>query len=199
MPYPLAMPDAESSQTKGEQRQAQILAAARRLLVVDGYDHFVLREVATRVGVTLGNLQYYYATRDDLLEAVIRAEFETNQRDIAARSAGKRPAREKLSAIVRHLIDVWAKEGGRVYVVMSLLAIHHARFARLHREIYGAFYDSLLPVLAELRPRATPAELWRTARLVTTLVDGALVQVPGRTLLADTVHTALVIAERRSR
>ena len=190
------MPDAGFLPTKGARRQGQILAAARRLLVVDGYDHFVLREVAGRVGVTLGNLQYYYATRDDLLEAVIRAEFETNRRDVAAMSAGRRPARERLSAIVRHLIDVWAKEGGRVYVVMSLLAIHHARFARLHREIYGAFYESLLPVLAELRPRATPVELRRTARLVTTLVDGALVQVPGRTFLADTVGAAIAIAER---
>lgn len=186
----------DASRSKGERRRDEILAAARGLLVVDGYDHFILREVAARVGVTLGNLQYYYATRDDLLEAVIRAEFETNRRDVAALSAGKRPARDRLSAIVRHLIDVWAKEGGRVYVVMSLLAIHHERFARLHREIYGAFYGGLIPVLAELRPRATQAELRRTARLVTTLVDGALVQVPGRTLLADTVETAILIAER---
>jgi AcrR family transcriptional regulator len=182
--------------SKGEQRQHEILAAARRLLVEDGYDCFVLRDVAARVHVTLGNLQYYYATRDDLLEAVIRAEFERNQREIAALSSGRTSARERLAMIARHLINVWSKEGGRVYVVLSLLAIHHERFATLHRQIYEAFYDSLVPVLAELRPRATAAGLRRTARLVTTLIDGALVQVPGRTFARDAVAAALEIAER---
>ena len=69
---------------KGELRRAEILAAARQLLVDDGYDRFVLREIANRVGVMLGNLQYYYPTRDDLLEAVVRAEFEQNQREVRA-------------------------------------------------------------------------------------------------------------------
>ncbi len=179
---------------KGDRRRTEILGVARALLVDHGYDRFVMRDVASRVGVTLGNLQYYFATRDDLLEAVIRAEFDRNQAEIAALSSGTRPAKEKLAAIVRHLIDVWAREGGRVYVVMSLLALHHRRFAALHHEIYGAFYDGLLPVLRALRPADTTAELRRVARLVTTLIDGALVQVPGRTFVADAVATALRIA-----
>jgi AcrR family transcriptional regulator len=179
---------------KGERRRQEILLAARSLLVDDGYDFFVMREVAARVGATLGNLQYYFATRDDLLEAVVRSEFERNQREVAALSSGRRAPRAKLAAIVRHLIDVWAKEGGRVYAVLSLLAIHHRRFARLHHEIYEAFYESLLPVLGELRPGAKAGELRRIARLVTTLVDGALLQVPDRAFLADTIAAATDIA-----
>jgi AcrR family transcriptional regulator len=194
---PRSLPGGEKTPaSKGELRRGEIVAAARRTLVEDGYDFFVLREVAARLGITLGNLQYYYPTRDDLLEAVVRAEFDRNRNDIAALAASKRPPRARLAAIVRRLIDVWAKEGGRVYVVMSLLAIHHERFASLHREIYESFYDGLVPVLSELRPRATAAELRRTARLVTTLIDGALVQVPARTFVADTVAAALQIAER---
>lgn len=180
---------------KGALRRSEILAAARRLLVEDGYDRFALREIASRVGVMLGNLQYYYATRDDLLEAVIRAEFAQNQADVAAMAGAVRPARDKLAAITSHLIDVWAREGGRVYVVMSLLALHHPRFRALHHEIYAAFYAGLVPVLREVRPRAPRAELIRMARLVTTLIDGALVQVPSRTFIAEAVAAVLRIAE----
>lgn len=179
---------------KGELRRAEILAAARRLLVEDGYDRFVLREIATRVGVMLGNLQYYYATRDDLLEAVVRAEFERNQREVAIISSGAGTPPDRLAAVTRHLIDVWAREGGRVYVVMSLLALHQPRFRTLHREVYSAFYAGLVPVLHELRPRARRAELVNVARLITTIIDGALVQVPGRTFVADAVATILRIA-----
>ena len=192
MTYFHAMPSVPAR--KGARRRTEILDVARRLLVERGYDRVVMRDVATRVGVTLGNLQYYFPTRDDLLEGVVRAEFARNQAEIAALSSGPRPARQKLAAITEHLIDVWAREGGRVYVVMSLLALHHRRFAKLHHEIYAAFYDGLLPVLRELRPGATTAELRRVARLVTTLIDGALVQVPGRAFVADAVATVLRIA-----
>ena len=181
---------------KGEQRQAEILAVARGLLVEEGYDAFVMREVCARVGLTLGNLQYYYATRDDLLEAVVRAEFARNQSEIDALAAAKAPPRRRLAAIARHLIDVWAHEGGRVYAVMSLLALHQARFATLHGEIYAAFYEKLLPVLKEIRPRASKAELRRTARLITTMIDGALVQVPGRTFVDDAIAVIVELAER---
>ena len=179
---------------KGDRRRAEILATARRLLVEEGYDRFVLREVANRVGVMLGNLQYYYATRDDLLEAVVRAEFARNQSETAALAAGDGPPRERLAAITRHLIEVWAREGGRVYVVMSLLALHQPRFRALHREIYTAFYAGLVPVLRELRPRARRPELLAVARLITTIIDGALVQVPSRTFVADAVAAVLRIA-----
>jgi AcrR family transcriptional regulator len=181
---------------KGEHRRAAILAAARRVLVDDGYDAFVLREIAARVGVMLGNLQYYYATRDDLLEAVIRAEFAANSAEIAALAEGRGTADARLAAITRRLLEVWAREGGRVYAVMSFLALHQPRFRRLHREIYAAFYESLLPVLRELRPGARRAELLDIARLVTTVIDGALVQIPSRTFVATAVAAVSVLARR---
>lgn len=185
---------ARGSGRKGESRRAEILAAARRVLVEHGYDRFVLREIAARVGVMLGNLQYYFATRDDLLEAVIRAEFAANHAEIAVIANGPGDAGARLAAITRHLIAVWARDGGRVYAVMSFLALHHDRFRALHREIYAAFYESLLPVLRELRPRASRSELVETARLVTTVIDGALVQLPSRTFAARAVAAVGALA-----
>lgn len=178
--------------SKGDARRETILAQARALLVEKGYDRFVLRDIAERVGVTLGNLQYYYPTRDDLLEAVIRSEFEANRREIERLSASRLAARRRLEQIARHLISVWAHDGGRIYVVMSLLALHHRRFRKLHQEIYDAFYDGLLPVLGELRPDRRRAELLAVARLVTTIIDGAVAQTPSRAFVTDAVR--LVVA-----
>lgn len=179
---------------KGEVRRSEILETARAVLVDAGLGHFVLREIAARVGLVLGNLQYYYATRDDLFEAVVRAEFAHNQAEIAAIAARSGAADVRLAAVTRHLIDVWARSGGRVYAAMSLLALHHPRFRALHREIYVAFYESLVPLLRELRPDARRSELLRVARLVATLIDGALVQVPGRGFAADAVAAAVRLA-----
>jgi AcrR family transcriptional regulator len=179
---------------KGEKRRAEIVAVARRVLVEDGYDFFSMREIAGRVGVQLGNLQYYYPTRDDLLEAVVRAEFARNQADVAAIAVGDGTTDARLAAVARHLMQEWAHEGGRVYAVMSLLAIHHRQFRDLHREIYAAFYEGLLPMLRELRPRARRPELLGIARIVTTILDGALVQEPDRRFVGDAVNTILRVA-----
>lgn len=180
---------------KGELRRAEILAVARKLLVEEGYDCFVMREIAGRTGIMLGNLQYYYASRDDLLEAVIRAEFEKNQAEIATITGADRSPRKKIETVTRYLVDAWAREGGWVYVVMSLLSLHQPRFRALHREIYAAFYEGLLPVLKEIRPQASRAELLSRARLITTLIDGALVQVADRTFLARLVEAVLRVAQ----
>ena len=69
---------------KGAARRDEILAEARAILVDEGLDRFVLREIAARVGILLGNLQYYYATRDDLLEALVRTELARNTAEVAA-------------------------------------------------------------------------------------------------------------------
>ena len=114
---------------------------------------------------------------------------------LAELAASGRSPHKKLTAITKHLIEVWAHEGGRVYVVMSLLALHQRRFRALHVEIYSSFYEALMPVLRELKPRAGRAELLGRARLISTLIDGALVQVPDRNFLAQAVAAVLRIAE----
>jgi AcrR family transcriptional regulator len=179
---------------KGEARQAEVLAMARRVLVEEGYDRFSLRDIATRVGVTLGNLQYYFPARDDLLEAVLRAELVRDQAELAALAAAARSPRDALAAVVRHLIEEWTREARRVYVVLSLLALHQPRFSALHREIYEGFYDALVPLLRGLRPDAKRVELLQLARMITILIDGAVLQGPGRGLVADSVDAVLRVA-----
>ncbi len=188
------MPAGGSATGKGDRRRGEILGAARAILVEQGYDRFVMREVAARVGVTLGNLQYYFATRDDLLEAVVREEFARNRSEVSALAAKHDDPARRLAAVARHLIDVWAHGGGRVYAVMSLLALHNERFRDLHREIYERFYADLVPVLRELQPGRKRASLLRLARIITTMIDGALVQLPSRTFAAEAVEAILRLA-----
>jgi len=63
---------------RGEASRTRILATARDTLATRGLEGFVMREIAKRAVMQLGNLQYYFPTRGDLLEAVIRTEFEHN-------------------------------------------------------------------------------------------------------------------------
>lgn len=57
--------------TKGQARRSQILNEAGRLFGERGYDGVSLRDIAAAVGITHPLLVHYFATKDDLLLAVI--------------------------------------------------------------------------------------------------------------------------------
>ena len=80
-----------SRSDKGAQTQARIIAQARGVLVSDGYDAVVMRAVADAVGIKLGNLQYYFPTRDHLLLAVMAAEASSDIDDIRAIAKDYKP------------------------------------------------------------------------------------------------------------
>src|SRR5690554_6391387 len=74
---------------KGQARAAQILKAARQVLVEAGYTQFSLRNIAAQAGMHLSNLQYYYPTREQILLALLHyiledynIHFEERYRDL---------------------------------------------------------------------------------------------------------------------
>ncbi len=152
-----------------------MLATARELLVEDGFDQFVLRRVAAKAEMKLGNLQYYFATRDDLLEAVIRAEFD---RDLdALRLATTVESAEGLKTAARALVRNWTTGAGSIFGTMSLLAYHHDRFRELNREIYEIFYRELGVLVRQVTPTLREAEIAARARLITSVLDGVAMQI----------------------
>jgi AcrR family transcriptional regulator len=56
---------------KGYERAHEILVAARRIFATQGYAGLSMRSVASEVGVSLSNVQHYYASKDMLVEAVL--------------------------------------------------------------------------------------------------------------------------------
>jgi AcrR family transcriptional regulator len=163
---------ASSLSDRGAARRDAVLRIARELLVAEGYDQFVLRRVAAAARMTLGNLQYYFATRDDLLEAVIRAEFE---HDIAA--VRRAATLDGLAEASRALVKNWTTGAGAVFATMWLLAYHQERFGRLNREIYETFYSELGALIRRESADVTEPEVRLRVRLITSVLDGVVLQI----------------------
>lgn len=74
--------------TKGKQRKQQILAIAMDVLAFGGYSRFTMRNIASRAGITLRNLQHYFRTKRDLFRAVVEqmiiVELESARSAIAS-------------------------------------------------------------------------------------------------------------------
>jgi len=158
-------------------KRDQIVAIATDILARDGLDQFVMRRIAELADMKLGNLQYYFPTRDDLLEAVVRSEFV---HDLAAIDAvhGSDP-HGRLSGIVDALSNRWFVRNGSVYLPIAVLALHDQRFERIISEIYAAFYTLMSDIVRAVDPAANQATAHQRGFLMTSLLDGASLQ-PGR-------------------
>jgi AcrR family transcriptional regulator len=159
--------------SRGEARGTELVALARTVLVGEGLDRFVLRDIAARAGMTVGNLQYYFPTRDDLLSAVVRAELDRDLGVLRALTTGA----SSLDEAAELLIGNWCDGGSNVYAAVALLAFHDDRFRDLNREVYETVYAELGPVLRTADPGAGDAEIAARARLVTALLDGVAGQL----------------------
>ncbi len=58
-------------------KREKLLEAARELIHQQGYRHTTLSEIAERSEVPLGNVYYYFKTKDDLAAAVIKEHLES--------------------------------------------------------------------------------------------------------------------------
>ena len=159
-----------------EERDRELVALAREVLVGSGLDKFVLRDIAARAGMTVGNLQYYFPTRDDLLEGVVRAELDRDLESLRPIVDGSDLG---VAEAAERLVGNWCDGGSNVYAAVALLAFHDERFRDLNREIHETCYAALRPIVRSADPGADDAAVAARARLVKALLDGVAGQLHG--------------------
>lgn len=130
------------------------MTAARDVLVEEGYPRLTMRNVADRADITVGNLSYYYANKEDLLhdllEAVIQGYVEDFDR-IAQNPA--RTPEERLEDMIRFVVgDLATKETTGFFPALWALANHNEFAAKEMSNVYEVEQDAFSRVIAILRP-----------------------------------------------
>ncbi|GAA1274998.1 TetR/AcrR family transcriptional regulator [Sphaerisporangium rubeum] len=84
-----------------EERRAEVVAAARRVILRDGIEGATTRAIAKEAGYSNGVLTHYFADKDDILLAALR----TSHRRIVTRLKDKLSGRTGLAALRELLMD----------------------------------------------------------------------------------------------
>src|SRR5271168_328734 len=95
------MPAAYASADK----RAELVTAATILLHEQGFHRTTLADVADRASVPLGNVYYYFKTKEALAEAVIAAHEQALRALFASWDASHRDPRARLRRLVRAPLD----------------------------------------------------------------------------------------------
>ena len=163
-------------------RQARISAAALvdaliAVVVREGLDAVSIRTVAREAGVSIGTVQYYFATKDDLLLAAyghVIDEVVARARAIAA--ADPTPA-EYIRALLFELLPLDDRRRTTLQVAIAFTArsTHSPRLAELYSDGYRALTEA---IAGALRRAATSGQAdagpdpVRAARQAVALADG---------------------------
>ena len=88
-----------------QSRREHIIDAANELFHTQGYNKTSISDIANQLGITKGNLQYHFRSKDDLLVAIINARME-NMADCLQRwEEENSDPRERLKRIVQMVQD----------------------------------------------------------------------------------------------
>lgn len=162
----------------------ELLAAAQRVLVEKGFGGLTLRAVAQESGANSAMVQYYFGSKDGLVEAMIDSVFRDDQEEAATIMAAV-PREERVTRFVDGLRTIGSSRSFRVFFDILPYALRigglRARMARVY-EWYRRLKRDWLP--SEQTP--SPAEeevLLGVAELATAVVDGLAIQE----LIDDTV------------
>ena len=84
-------------------KREKLLAAARELIHLQGYRQTTLAEIAQRSDVPLGNVYYYFKTKDDIAAAVIKEHLENFMAQFRRWDTEISEPRARLNALLDYL------------------------------------------------------------------------------------------------
>jgi AcrR family transcriptional regulator len=167
------------SQQHRDARREQILDAARRAFLRDGFHATSMQDLFAESGLSSGAVYSYFASKDDMIAAIA----EENMREAAdliqdiARQQPGRPAGAVLADVMDLLRAKDARDGlAKLTVIVWSEALRNPSLAARFTDLLTQIHASLTDVIRQSRgnlPGDIPAEV-----LATTLVS----MVPGYSL-----------------
>ena len=180
------MPAAYASADK----RAELVAAATGLLHEQGFHRTTLSDVADRASVPLGNVYYYFKTKEALAEAVIAAHERALRERFASWDAAHRDPRARLRLLVRAPLDTTDRiiqfgcPHGSLCQELEKLG-KDAPLARAGARLLAVYID-----WADAQFRALGCERREARALATDLVAS----LQGAMLLANTLRSSALLA-----
>lgn len=129
---------------EGEVRRQEILATAQELFIKKGYDHTSIKDILKIVDIAKGTFYYYFASKEEVLEAIILDIVEEG-----ARKAEQIVKDQSLPLLERIILAIKAQ--APEFAADELKKeIHKVENAKLERLYLRAMLKRMTPVLQEL-------------------------------------------------
>jgi AcrR family transcriptional regulator len=153
-------------------KNQEIIDAARELLIEEGSAGFSMRKVAQKLGMSLGNVQYYFPSRVKVLEGLLETDLDAYRKGFAAIQQENHRGYETLNTSIDQMLGE-SGEQDEVAVFRALFSFHEPEIIESLKRYYQELYELLAQGLAHLseRPLDSP-EVQQATALLFPYLDG---------------------------
>lgn len=144
---------------KGHERARAILETARLIFATEGYAGLSMRGIATRLGVSLSNVQHYYPSKDALLEALLSQALVNYQATVDAHVAldDGRLRVEQFQAIIHTFLDDLSQPTSNgMFRELWALSLHNPYAAEIMTKMLTRIRKSFRNLIRTLSPDFSP-------------------------------------------
>lgn len=152
----------------------KVVRAAKLVFLRAGGSQFSIRGVAKEAGMSMGAVQHFYPTRDQLLAAVLEyvtneyeAEWEQVSRDFPFNGE------VRLMHAVEYLaVDILQQETRQFFFALWALSCHNKFAAALQEEMYAHHSRNIAAFVGAARPAFGERECLEAAMQIVVLIEG---------------------------
>jgi AcrR family transcriptional regulator len=172
---------------KGAETISNIVRVGAEILLEEGFTSLTKRKIATRLGISHGNVGYYFPTRESLWRAVVDYELKEYYKNHHANfDVNPDDAQANFDDYVRSWIDEYDDRMVRVFF-SHIIAFGEVNefIGELRDEIYEMFFDQTMKLASDLNLGVDKSELERRVLTVIVLLEGLHVVSAFRPTLAS--------------
>jgi AcrR family transcriptional regulator len=170
---------------KGSERIRIILEEAKNTLVDEGFSGLSFRTIAKRAGITVGNVTYYFPTKDDLLVELAGYIFDRWEvRFRRSLPSGLTDKTEIFLYSIRYMIDENKRQkSNRLLLEMWAMSNHSTAVMKMLDTFYCKMRAWVEEMLADIAPAQSLQKRRLHAALITSQIEGLMVLIgPNRTI-----------------
>jgi AcrR family transcriptional regulator len=159
---------------RGRESVQRILEAAKEVFLAEGYSAVSMRRIARDACISPSNLNYYYASKDDLiadlLQGIIGAYLE--EFDSLRHDAGTSPE-DQFRAVLGFVIDDLAdRQTTLFFPELWALANRSERTTAQMEDLYSQYRHVIAEVIAEINPELSAERIETLALFISSSIEG---------------------------
>lgn len=181
---------------RGKETILLILNSAKTILIEQGYSKLSMRKVAVGAEISVGNLQYYYPSKNDLLKDLLDHSIDEFMNEFERLRVGVNNDPElHLRSIINFIVlDLGNPTTTTFYPELWALANHDEYADKLMDQIYARVRLPLEDCITRINPKLSVEQVKKVALFISASMEGMTMFVGNGKVWNDSIKQMANIA-----
>ncbi|MEP1385522.1 MAG: TetR/AcrR family transcriptional regulator [Paraglaciecola sp.] len=157
----------------GLEKQKKIIETTRMLIIEEGYTNFSFRKVAKKVGISVGNLQHYFATKNELFDAMLMSVMGEYILTIESLKYTVGCPEDYLYEVIQYVVeDLSSFETTRFFPELWSLSNYDENVDELVQHMYERYRKIYVEIAQQINPKIDEETADSIALFICATIEG---------------------------